>query len=360
MTKILRPLSTCLLALLVAFATRPAWAAKTSQPTVSPAVRDGQHDFDFSFGTFKSHVRRLVNPLTGSTNWVEGSGTVSTRKIWNGRADIEELAMETPAGRLEGLALRLYNPKTHQWHLYWVSANKGALTSPPAFGAFKEGRGEFYDQEMFNGKNILVRETFSDITPSSYHFEQAFSDNLGKTWEPNLIIDLTRTAAEPAAESLGGEGRNRDFDFNYGHWKAHVSRLDGQLVGSTKWLEYDGMSNVTPISNGRANLIEVQVEGPAGRLEGVGLRLYDTQSHQWSLNWASSRDGIIGVPPTVGGFKDGRGEFLDQEMLDGKDIFVRNTYSNITKDGVVFEQAFSADGGKTWEKNWVITFARDK
>ena len=77
-------------------------------------------------------------------------------------------------------------------------------------------------------------------------------------------------------------------------------------------------------------------------------------------NWASSRDGIIGVPPTVGDFKDGGGEFLDQEMLDGKDIFVRNTYSNITKDGAIFEQAFSADGGKTWEKNWVITFSREK
>ena len=125
-------------------------------------------------------------------------------------------------------------------------------------------------------------------------------------------------------------------------------------------MEYDGISDVTPLWNGRANLIEVQVEGPAGRLEGLGLRLYDPENHQWNLNWASSRDGIIGVPPTVGGFKDGGGEFLDQELLDGRDILVRNTYSNITKDGAVFEQAFSPDGGKTWEKNWMITFSREK
>jgi hypothetical protein len=359
MMNIARSLSTCFLALLLAFLTQTGSAGQTASSEGSAVARDGQHDFDFSIGSWKTQVRRLLKPLSGSTEWVEGTGTVSTRKVWNGRADLEELTMDTPASRLEGLALRLYNPKTHQWRLYWANAKKGVLTSPPSFGAFKEGRGEFYDQETLIGKNILVRELFSDITPNSYHFEQAFSQDLGKTWEPNLVVDLTRTGAEPTATSLS-QDRNHDFDFNYGHWKAHVSRLDGQLVGSTKWREYDGASDVTPLWNGRANLIEVQVEGPAGRLEGLGLRLYDPESHQWNLNWASSRDGIIGVPPTVGGFKHGGGEFLDQELLDGKDIFVRNTYSNITKDGAIFEQAFSGDGGKTWEKNWVITFAREK
>jgi hypothetical protein len=321
---------------------------------------DGQHDFDFSIGTWKTHVRRLLKPLTGSADWVDGAGTVSTRKVWNGRADLEDLTIETPGGRIEGMALRLYNPKTHQWRLYWASAKKGTLTNPPSFGAFKDGRGEFYDQEIFNGKNIFLRETFSDITPTSYHFEQAFSEDLGKTWEPNLIVDLTRIAAEPATQSLNANDRNPDFDFNYGRWKVHVSRLDGQLVGSTKWLEYNGVSEVTPIWNGRGNLIEVEADGPAGHLEGLGLRLYDSETHHWNLNWAASRDGIIGIPPTIGAFKDGRGEFLDQELLDGRDIFVRNTYTDITLDGARFEQSFSPDAGKTWEKNWVITFARAK
>lgn len=123
--------------------------------TAEPAQpRDGQHDFDFGIGTWKSHVRRLPKPLTGSSDWVEGTGTVTTRKVWNGRADLEELTMETPAGRLEGLALRLYNPKTHQWRLHWANANKGAVAIPPSFGAFKDGRGEFYDQETFNGKTF--------------------------------------------------------------------------------------------------------------------------------------------------------------------------------------------------------------
>ncbi len=324
------------------------------------STTNGQHDFDFAIGTWKTHVRRLLKPFSRSNEWAEGAGSVSTRKVWGGRAQLEELSMDTGGVRLEGLALRLYNPKTHQWRLHWASAEKGMLSDSPAFGSFKDGRGEFYDEEVINGKSVLVREIFSDITPNSHRFEQAFSEDMGKTWEPNLLVDLTRTGADPAPESPSANNRNRDFDFNYGHWKVRVSRLDGQLVDSTKWLDYDGVSEVTPVWNGRGNLIELEADGPAGHLEGVGLRLYNQETHQWNLNWAASRTGIMGTPPTIGAFKEGRGEFFDQELLDGRDILVRNSYSDIKADGARFEQAFSADAGKTWEKNWVITFARKK
>jgi hypothetical protein len=347
----------CLLATMVCGA--QAMAADSPSPEIAPVSPDGQHDFDFAVGTWKTRVRRLLKPLSGSNDWVEGTGTVSTRKVWGGRAQLEELTMNADEFHLEGLALRLYNPKTHQWRLHWANAKKGMLSDVPAFGAFKDGRGEFYDEEVINGKNVLVREIFSDITSNSHHFEQAFSEDMGRTWEPNLIVDLTRTGAEPAVESLTANGRNHDFDFNYGHWKVHVSRLDGQLVGSSKWLEYDGVSEVTPVWNGRGNLIEVKADGPAGHLEGLGLRLYDAEAQQWNLNWAAGRTGIMGTPATIGAFKDGRGEFFDQELLDGRDIFVRNTYSDITPDGARFEQAFSANAGKTWEKNWIITFTQE-
>src|SRR5207302_7564388 len=210
MMNITRSLSTCFLALLLALLTQTGWAEQTASSEGSAVARDGQHDFDFSIGSWKTQVRRLLKPLSGSTEWVEGTGTVSTRKVWSGRADLEELTMDTGSTHLEGLALRLYNPKTHQWRLHWANAKKGVLSEAPAFGAFQNGRGEFYDQEVINGKSVFVREIFSDITPNSHRFEQAFSEDQGKTWEPNLIIDLTRTAAEPAAESLSGEDRNRD------------------------------------------------------------------------------------------------------------------------------------------------------
>jgi hypothetical protein len=148
-----------------------------------------------------------------------------------------------------------------------------------------------------------------------------------------------------------------DFDFNIGTWKTHVSRLLHPLTGSNTWVEYDGISVVRKVWNARATLFELEVDGPAGHIEGVGLRLYNAQSDQWSLNWANSHDGNMN-PPMIGEFKNGRGEFFDQETFNGKAIYARNSFSDITPDSSRFEQAFSDDGGKTWETNWIMTFTR--
>ena len=153
--------------------------------------RDGQHDFDFQIGTWRTHLRRLLNPLTGSNTWVEYEGTTVVRKVWNGRANLVELVADGPAGHFEGLSLRLYNPQSRQWSLNFANANSGVM-APPTIGEFKNGRGEFYNQETFNGRAILVRFVISDITPNSCRFEQAFSDDGGKTWEVNWVATDTR------------------------------------------------------------------------------------------------------------------------------------------------------------------------
>jgi hypothetical protein len=153
--------------------------------------RDGQHDFDFEIGTWRTHLRRLQRPLTGSTAWVEYKGTTVVRSVWNGQANLLELVVDGPAGRIEALSLRLYNARSGQWSLNFSSRGSGDL-GPPAIGEFKNGRGEFFNQETFNGKDILVRFVISDITPTSCHFEQSFSDDGGKTWEVNWIATDTR------------------------------------------------------------------------------------------------------------------------------------------------------------------------
>ena len=152
--------------------------------------RDGQHDFDFEIGTWKTHLKRLVHPLTGSTTWVEYEGTTVVRKVWNARANLVELVADGPAGHFEGLNLRLYNPQALQWSLNFASSS--GVMSQPTIGGFKNGRGEFFDQETFNGRAIFVRFVISDITPNSCRFEQAFSDDGGKTWEVNWIATDTR------------------------------------------------------------------------------------------------------------------------------------------------------------------------
>jgi len=159
-------------------------AAQTTQ-------RDGPHDFDFEIGTWKTHLRRLLRPLTGSTTWVEYEGTTVVRKVWNGRANLVELKAAGPAGQFEGLSLRLYNPQARQWSLNFANINDGTLATP-SIGEFKDGRGEFYNQDTYNGRAILVRFVITKITEDSYRFEQAFSDDGGKTWEVNWIAIDTR------------------------------------------------------------------------------------------------------------------------------------------------------------------------
>jgi hypothetical protein len=154
------------------------------------------------------------------------------------------------------------------------------------------------------------------------------------------------------------DGRH-DFDFHIGNWKTHVSRLQQPLTGSTTWVQYDGTTVVSKVWNGRANLVELEVDGPKGHLELLSLRLYNPDSHQWSLNVASSQAGVMNVP-TIGDFKNGRGEFFDQETFNGRAVLVRFVISDITPDSCHFEQAFSDDGGKTWEVNWIATDTRAK
>ncbi len=158
------------------------------QPT---SRRDGQHDFDFEIGRWKTHLSRLVHPLTGSTTWVEYDGTTVVRPVWNGRANLVELGADGPGGHFEGLSLRLYNPASRQWSLNFASSSTGVLAQP-SIGEFKNEGGEFYDQETLNGRAILVRFVIMPITADSCRFEQAYSDDGGKTWEVNWIATDTR------------------------------------------------------------------------------------------------------------------------------------------------------------------------
>jgi len=168
----------------------------------APTARDGQHDFDWEIGAWKAHLSRLQHPLTGSKTWIELDGTSVVRKVWNGRANLGELETDSPTGHIEGLTLRLYNPQSHQWNIHWANSSDGAL-GQAMVGGFKDGRGEFYDQETFNGRAIKVRFVFSDITSRSFRFEQAFSEDGGKAWEVNWIATFTRATEGSAGAHRG-------------------------------------------------------------------------------------------------------------------------------------------------------------
>lgn len=151
-----------------------------------------QHDFDWEIGEWKVHLRRLQRPLTGSKSWVEFEGTAHVRKVWDGRANLLELELHGPAGQIEGLSLRLYDPKSERWSVYFATSENGTLGTPMV-GQFQGGRGEFSSRERFHGKMIDLHFVFSDVTDKSFHGEQSFSADQGKSWETNWIEDFTRT-----------------------------------------------------------------------------------------------------------------------------------------------------------------------
>jgi hypothetical protein len=168
--------------------------AKPAPPAVAGAPHDGQHDFDFMVGTWKAHLSRLDKPLTGSKNWIEFDGTQITSSVWGGRGTMDDFHVDSPETNthIDGMTLRLYNPQSHQWYIYWSNATHGVLDWPPVVGEWKNGRGEFYDQELRDGRMIFVRYVWSDVTPSSARFEQSFSIDGGRTWEPNWISTIAR------------------------------------------------------------------------------------------------------------------------------------------------------------------------
>jgi hypothetical protein len=153
--------------------------------------QDGRNDFDFLVGSWNVHNRRLRERLKGSDSWEEFPGTLVNRKILGGMGNIEDVTMERASGLAHGFALRLFDLKSRQWSIYWADGISGIM-GVPEIGSFKDGRGEFYAQELFEGRSILSRFIWSEISETSLRWEQAFSEDGGKTWETNWINTFAR------------------------------------------------------------------------------------------------------------------------------------------------------------------------
>jgi hypothetical protein len=350
-----RTLKSALIILALGLAAPESHAAP---PATAPVERDGQHDFDFIFGRWKVHLKRKA---AGTDHWTEYDGYGIYRPVWGGRANLNEFFTESSNGHVEGLTLRTYNPKTHQWNLYWANSRDGILSSAQV-GEFNHGEGKFYAQDNSDGKSILVRYVWSRITPNSAHFEQAFSEDGGDSWDVNWISDMVRIGDANSAVSSGAgtsseQQGQRDFEPLLGRWNFHLKRRLKPLTGSTQWVDLDGTGECTPLWSGRAQLDTVNLEGASGHIEGLTLRLFNPKTHEWRLYWANSKDGLV-VVPQIGQFKAGHGEFYAQDTLDEKSILVKFDWSALSSRSPHFEQLFSNDGGKSWEPNWITDQTR--
>jgi hypothetical protein len=159
--------------------------------THTDTMQDGRCDFDFFMGTWQMKHYRLRERLTGCTDWEEFEGVCVARPLPGVLGNIDESIMHRDSGVLHGMTLRLFNPASQQWSLYWGSSALGKL-DVPMIGSFKDGIGEFYSQELWEGRAIFNRFVWSRISPTYCHWEQSFSPDGGKTWESNWIMEHTR------------------------------------------------------------------------------------------------------------------------------------------------------------------------
>jgi len=188
----------CLVLLVLVTVFSASLLAQTTQQTTSdPALlpqRDGSHDFNFLIGDWKAHVRRLPDRLNNSNVWVEYDGISNHHKILDSNSNFEEFDVTSTDKklRIKAQTLRLYNPTTRQWSIYLLDVNEGTLDMPHVTGSFTGKRGEFYGQDQYKGRTILVRYVWLDISTKSARMEQSFSPDGGKTWEVNWICELSR------------------------------------------------------------------------------------------------------------------------------------------------------------------------
>jgi hypothetical protein len=173
-----------------------------------------------------------------------------------------------------------------------------------------------------------------------------------------LIATAASGDASTSPASPTSSAGQQDFAWEIGTWRSTVRVLAEPLSESADtWLQFAGTSTVRPLLDGRANVVEFEVSGPNGRIDALNMRLYEPQAQRWSLTFVNIRDGLP-TPAVYGGFRDGAGEFYGDDQLGGHPIKVRFLISRPAPDEARFEQAFSADGGTTWETNWLAVDRR--
>lgn len=191
MIQTMRHRSAALLAAAAALVAATSARAADPAPTPAAITRDGSHDFDFDFGVWKTEITRRLHPLSGSAESMKLTGTVTIRKVWGGKASLEEIEADGPKGHWEGMSIFLYDPAAHQWSQSFIGSATGTFAGG-FIGSFHDGKAELFAQDTLDGRSVLVRATWSDITPTSHKYEEDYSADGGKSWEVSFMAMKTR------------------------------------------------------------------------------------------------------------------------------------------------------------------------
>jgi hypothetical protein len=311
-------------------------------------------DFGFLAGDWNVHHRRML-PETGE--WAEFEGTCRNRLLMEGDAIMDDCWLNDPRRAYHAVALRALDPKTRLWSIWWLDGRyPTGPVGPPMRGGFEDGVGTFYNDYEQSGKPMRGRFVWSQITSSSAQWEQATSADGGKTWDTNWIMKFSRAATLRGHTDNGAE-RPRDFQFLQGDWRVSHRYLRATPQGNA-WTDAVGTCSHRPAMDGWANVEEYRFDAPSGSYRAVGLRSYDASNGQWFVWWLDGRDPSATLdPPMQGKFANGGATFYGQIEIKGHPTRVRFQWSPLPS-APRWEQAYSADDGKTWETNWIMQFSR--
>ncbi|MGH8173667.1 MAG: hypothetical protein ACREPX_11000, partial [Rhodanobacteraceae bacterium] len=335
-----------------------ARADETSAKNAATVLASHAHDWDWLLGSWDVFHRRLKERMVGDTRWEEFAGQSAFWLAMGGLGNFDDNVLALPGGTYRGLSVRAFDPATSQWAIWWLDGRNPTVIEPPVRGGFHEGVGTFLGRDTFKGRPITMRFRWQDLHEPRPWWEQAFSADEGANWEVNWRNYFTRTSAKPIPLPRLTDAPG-DFDFLVGSWKVKHRRLKQRLVGSNDWDEFGGTLVNQPVLGGHGNVGDNVMEFPAGTVRGIGLRAYDPATRQWLSWWLDGRSPANIASPVRGGFVDGVGTFIGDDDLNGRPIKTRVLWSRITPRSARWEQSCSADGGATWESNWISDFTRD-
>ncbi|MGH8890377.1 MAG: hypothetical protein ACRDV3_11575 [Acidothermaceae bacterium] len=310
-------------------------------------------DFDFLQGWFDVSGRRLRDPLDPSSSWDDVPASSSSIVLFDGAVSIDE--MWFPTEQRFGMSLRLFDPESQTWTVRWLDSRGDGL-QPAVEGHWAAGRCWFTGPDSYRGRPLLASYSWSDVTETNARWEQCFSIDEGRTWQPNWVMRFTRRA-HPAEHPQQPRVAD-DWDFLTGTCNVHhrrvVDPVGHALGGPSEVAEFDGVHVGRTYFSGAVSVDETTLAQPGQR--GLTFRSYDPKTRQWSIYWVNSRTGRL-EPPVHGKFADGVGRFEGSEQLAGHDVRVRFIWSDITSTTARWVQEFSVDGGD-WDQNWEMTFRR--
>ena len=309
-------------------------------------------DFDFLNGYFDVRHRTLKQAFAGSDEWLEYDGTTTAHTYFDGAISIDEMRFPTKASY--GLSVRLFDPVEKQWSIWWVDSRTMRLYPPVRGGWSEDGSScRLVGDDELDGKPILCSYEWSDVTPETAHWEQAYSNDGGETWETNWTMDFTRRTTPPPA--LDVPKVTGDFDFLVGRWDMLNQRRKPVLGEPAEWYEMRSEMEVTTYFDGAISFDEGWF--PTEGFRGATLRLYNPESKTWAIHWINSLRGHLETP-VIGSFaEDGTGTFEGPDTWDGQPIDVRFLWTPGV-DKAAWEQSFSTDHGQTWHPNWKMQHTR--